>query len=93
MLFAVSVAVIVTVSIQWVGIMIINSLLVLPAATARNLSTNVRQYHLFSVVIAVTSGIIGLIFSYYWDTASGATIVLIAALCYLASILKKHVYG
>ncbi|ATW27654.1 metal ABC transporter permease [Candidatus Formimonas warabiya] len=93
MLFAVMLAVIVTISIQWVGIMIINSLLVLPAAAARNLSGNMRQYHFFSVAIAVASGIIGLILSYYWDTASGATIVLVTACCYLASILKKHVYG
>ncbi|MEL7568701.1 MAG: metal ABC transporter permease [Dehalobacterium sp.] len=93
MAFTVSLAVIVTISIQWVGIMIINSLLVLPAAASRNFSANIRQYHLVAVLISLISGVIGLILSYYWDTATGATIVLVAASLYLASLLKKHVYG
>lgn len=93
MAFTVSLAVIVTISIQWVGIMIINSLLVLPAAAARNFSVNIRQYHFLTVLISLVSGIIGLILSYYWDTATGATIVLVAASLYLVSLLKKHVYG
>lgn len=93
MAFTVSLAVIVTVSIQWVGIMIINSLLVLPAAASRNFAANIRQYHFLSVIIAFGSGITGLILSYYWNTASGATIVLVAAVLYLASFIKKQVYG
>jgi len=93
MAFTVSLAVIVTISIQWVGIMIINSLLVLPAAASRNFSANIRQYHLLTVLISLFSGIIGLILSYHWDTATGATIVLVAASLYLVSLLKKHVYG
>jgi zinc transport system permease protein len=45
-------AIIVTISIQWVGLLIINSLLILPAAAARNISRDMRQYHFFSVSIA-----------------------------------------
>lgn len=91
--FVVALAVIVTISIQWVGIMIINSLLILPAAASRNFSANVRQYHFLAVIISVISGISGLILSYYLDTATGATIVLAAAFLYLLSLLKKQVYG
>ncbi len=78
--FAVALAVVVAISIQWVGLLIINSMLVLPAAAARNITVNVRQYHFFSVLFAVFSGVTGLIFSYYWNTATGATIVLVAAI-------------
>lgn len=93
MAFVLALAVIVTISIQWVGIMIINSLLVLPAAASRNFSANARQYHFWAVIISLVSGIAGLILSFYWDTATGATIVLVAAFLYLVSLLKKHVYG
>lgn len=85
--FAALIAVVVTVSIQWVGILIINSLLVLPAAAARNLALNVRQYCGISLTISLVSGLSGLILSYYWSTAAGATIVLVAAVLYFASLL------
>lgn len=78
-LFTVAIAVVVTITIQWVGLLIINSLLVLPAAASRNITQNVRQYHAVSVGVAMFSGIAGLIASYYWNTTTGATIVLIAA--------------
>ena len=42
-IFASVVAVVVAISIQWVGILIINSLLVLPAASARNITSSVKE--------------------------------------------------
>lgn len=79
-LFTILVAVIVTISIQWVGILVISSMMILPAASARNISNNVRQYHIYSVLIAVVSGILGLFISYNFGCATGATIVLISSL-------------
>lgn len=87
--FSIIVALVVTVSIQWVGILIINSLLVLPAAAARNIAVNMRQYHLITLFIAVISGLSGLISSYYWGTASGATIVLCASVLFILSLFGK----
>ncbi|MGE5454937.1 MAG: metal ABC transporter permease [Methylocystaceae bacterium] len=86
-LFAVLLAIVVTVSIKWVGILIINALLVLPAAAARNLANNTRSYHGYSFVIALVAGVTGLILSYYWDTATGATIVLVMAVGYFITLL------
>ncbi len=88
-LFCIITAVVVTISIQLVGILIINSLLILPAAASRNISKNMLQYHVISVVITLVSGISGLVASYYWCTASGATIVLFAALIFLGTLLVK----
>ena len=91
LIFTSLIAVIVAVSIRWVGLLIINSLLVLPAAAARNVARNMRQYSVISVVIAFISSISGLLISYYVDTASGATIVLIAALFFaLTFVFKKR---
>ncbi|NQS75934.1 MAG: metal ABC transporter permease [Peptococcaceae bacterium] len=88
-LFCIVIAVIVTISIQWVGILVINSFLILPAAAARNVSINMRNYHTISVTITIFSGIIGLLLSYYWSTATGATIALVAALFYLITLPLK----
>ena len=78
-LFASLLAVVVAISIQWVGILIINSLLVLPAAAARNIAANVKQYHAVSIGTAMFSGITGLILAYYFNMAAGASIVVVAS--------------
>ena len=79
-IFTILVAIIVTISIQWVGILVISSMMILPAASARNISNNIREYHIYSISIAVISGILGLFLSYHFGCATGATIVLISSL-------------
>ena len=81
-LFTVAIAVVVTLSISSVGLLILNSLLVLPAASARNISRNLRQYHGFSVLFALVAGIAGLTISYYWGASAGAAISLCLALIF-----------
>ena len=89
-IFTCTIAVIVTITIRWVGLLIINSLLVLPAAAARNISKNVRQYHLLSVLIAIFSGITGLIISYYLNTVTGATIVLVSSAIFFITLIVRR---
>ena len=88
-MFAALLAVVVAVSIQWVGILIINALLVLPGAAARNLARSVKEYHLFSVMIALLSGMIGLFSAYYLVIASGAAIVASAAVIFFFSLAVR----
>ena len=88
-LFASLLAVVVSISIQWVGILIINALLVLPAAAARNVTNNVKQYHAVSVCIAMLTGFSGLILAYYFNMAAGATIVVLASLVFFITLFLK----
>lgn len=86
-LFAVLVALIVMLSIKWVGILIINALLILPAASSRNISENMREYHLFSIIFSLFSGILGLVVSYYTNVATGPMIVIIASVIYFSTLI------
>jgi zinc transport system permease protein len=81
-LFTVAIAVVVTLGISSVGLLILNSLLVLPAASARNISRNLKQYHGFSVLFALAAGIGGLVVSYYLGCSAGAAISLILAVIF-----------
>ena len=90
-IFVVLIAVIVMLSIKWVGILIINALLILPAAASRNLAANMREYHLFSVLFSVFSGILGLILSYYFDMAAGPMIVVVASLLFFVTLAVRPV--
>ena len=88
-LFSMAIAVVVTVSMTWIGLMVINSLLVLPAASARNVARNMGQYHLISLLGAILSGIAGLMTSYYIGASAGASITLYLALWFLITFIGR----
>lgn len=84
-IFTAAIAVVVTLSISSVGLLILNSLLVLPGAAARNVARDLKQYHLFSVSFALISGISGLVVSYYWGASAGASISLSLAILFAST--------
>jgi len=89
--FTTTIAVVVTLTLSSVGLLILNSLLVLPGAAARNVSRNLRQYHSFSVLFALLAGIIGLTLSYYLGSSTGAAISLTLALIFAVSFCFRKV--
>ena len=90
-LFTVAIALVVTLSISSVGLLILNSLLVLPGASARNVAKNLKQYHLFSILFALVSGLAGLTVSYYIGASAGASISLILALIFSVTFAFRKV--
>lgn len=80
--FIILIAVVVMLCIKWVGVLLINALLILPAASSRNISKNMREYHMWSIIFSIVSGILGLILSYYYKLATGSTIVIIASIIF-----------
>ncbi len=91
-LFSVLVALVVILSIRWVGLLIINSLFILPAASARMVSDSLRDYYSRSVLISLVSGIAGLIISFYTGSACGASIVLCSAGIYILFVVFKPLF-
>ena len=87
--FTAAIAIVVTLAISWVGLLILNSLLVLPGAASRNIAKNLKQYHSFSVLIALIAGIAGLCISYYLGASAGAAISLVLALFFVVSFLIR----
>ena len=85
-LFTAAIAVVVTITMTWVGLLVINALLVLPGAAARNVARNLPQYVLGGVVC----GIGGLMVSYYLGTSTGASITLLLALWFFLTLLLKR---
>ncbi len=92
-IFTTFIAVVVTLSISWVGLLILNSLLVLPGAAARNLAKNLGQYHLLSVLFALLAGISGLVISYFLGASAGASISLVLAVIFAVSFVFRKVRG
>lgn len=84
--FTILVAVAVMMSIRWVGVMLINSLLILPAAASRNVARNAAWYMRLSVIFSIVCGVAGLVLSYYLNTSAGAAVVLCAAAVYFITL-------
>lgn len=90
-IFVCLVAIAVMLSIRWVGVLLINALLILPAAAGRNVSKTAPQHALFSVIFSLLSGIIGLIAAFYLGSSVGAAVVLCAAVFYALSLIARRI--
>jgi ABC-type Mn2+/Zn2+ transport system permease subunit len=88
MLFLI-IAIVITVSLKIIGIILVTSLLIVPAASAKNLASSMKHLFIFSCLFGVISGIVGLIVSIYLNTSSGPTIVLVSIGIFFLTILKR----
>lgn len=91
-LFAAILALVVMFAVRAVGVLLVTALLITPAATARNLARNIRGLFWWSIAVSVFAGVSGLLLSaqHWLATASGATVILIACICFGLSCLAAR---
>ncbi|MCW8827709.1 MAG: zinc ABC transporter permease subunit ZnuB [Gammaproteobacteria bacterium] len=90
LLFMLLIALVIATAMKVVGILLITSLLIIPAATARHFARTPEQMALLAAVIgmlAVTGGLFG---SFQWDLPAGPAIVVTAALLFFLSQLQRR---
>lgn len=88
-LFVVLLAVVVMLAIRWVGLLLINAMLILPAAAARNVARSLRSYQTLSLVFGLFAGWVGLLLSYYNGVATGPTIILVMAALFFGTLALR----
>jgi zinc transport system permease protein len=85
--------IVVAVSLQIIGLLLITAMLIIPAATSRRLSRSPKQMALFATFIGIFSVILGIFLSVEVDAPSGPSIVIVSAtlffLSYLFGLIKK----
>jgi zinc transport system permease protein len=86
-LLVVLAAITVALSMRIVGVLLIGALMVIPVITAIQFSRGFRATILLSIAISLMSVVVGLFTSYYFSLASGGTIVVVALLLFLLSIV------
>jgi len=84
-------AIAVVLSMRVVGILLVSSLIVIPASIALPLCRSFRQALLASIAISVASVIAGLFLAYYFDLAAGGAIVLVLAAAFVAMLAYKKI--
>ena len=80
-------AIVVAVGIKVVGVLLIISMLIIPAASARSLVSTPEKMALFASVIGVLSAVLGLNASYVFDTPTGPTIVCVASIIFIITLV------
>lgn len=77
-------------SMKFVGALIITSLLIIPAATARRFSRTPESMAITAVIISMLAVSMGLALSAFYNTAAGPSVVICASFLFLLSLLKKE---
>lgn len=74
-------------SMKFVGALIITSLLIIPAATARFYAKTPEQMAFIAIGVGIISVLGGLLLSAYYDTPTGPSVVITNALLFISSLL------
>lgn len=85
-LFVIMVAATVIISTKVLGIILVSALIVIPAASSKNISTNFTQMVVFSIIFGFLSSLLGLFLSYILNLASGATIIMVSAAIFFITL-------
>jgi len=99
LVFMVLMAIIIAISMKIVGVLLITALLIIPAATARRISSSPEQMAVLAAFVGVLAVVGGLFGSLQWDTPSGPSIVVMAMVLFiltltpLAKLLKLRKEG
>lgn len=90
-LFSLILAGTIVVCMQVLGVTLIAAAIVIPPVTARLLTDNFSRLMILSVAIGASCGLVGMYASYYVDVSSGANIVLVAAIAFMAAMAYSGV--
>ena len=86
MVLAVMTAVTVTIAMRVVGLLLVSALMIIPVATAQQLSKSFTGTRIMASVIGGTAAVSGVITSFYLDLAPGALIVVLVIFLFIFSI-------
>ena len=87
-IFTILLAALIAISIKMIGVLLITGLLIIPTAMARNLSDNPRQMVILSIIGCLLSVLIGLYASFEINTSSGPSIVVVALILFILSLMR-----
>ena len=87
-IFTILLAALIAISIKMIGVLLITGLLIIPTAMARNLSDNPRQMVILSIIGGLLSVLIGLYASFEINTSSGPSIVVVALILFILSLMR-----
>src|SRR3989344_5232070 len=89
-IYLLSIAAIVALGVKIIGALLVGALLIVPAAAARNLSKNLKEYYLLSIVFGAISCFLGILLFQLIGLSAGPLIILASTVFFLISLIFKR---
>ncbi|MQA88216.1 MAG: metal ABC transporter permease [Streptosporangiales bacterium] len=91
LLIAVTAAVTIVIAMRVVGLLLVSALMVVPVATAQQLTRSFRATILLAMAIGAGASVGGLVGAFYVDVAPGAAIVVLALAVFIVAVALGRV--
>jgi len=89
-IYLLSIAAIVAIGVKIIGALLVGALLIVPAAAARNLSRNLREYYLGSILLGAAAAFLGILLFKFTGFPAGPLIILVSTVFFLISLVFKR---
>lgn len=90
LIYLLAIAVIVALGVKVVGSLLIGALVIVPAATSRNISQSMRQYVFWSIILGIISCVLGILLFKVTSFPVGPLIILVSIFLFFISLLLKY---
>jgi len=91
LIYLLAVGIIVALGVKFVGTLLMGALVIVPAASAKNISGSMNNYYLLSVIFGITSAVIGVLTANLYHLPSGPTVVLTSIFIFILTYLAKKI--
>jgi len=88
-LFLILFALVVAIGIKFAGVLLMGALIIIPAATAKNLAHSMASYQLISIILGVAGILAGILGYHYFGLALAPFTIIFEAVIFFISILLK----
>ncbi len=85
LIYLLLVSLVVALGVKFLGTLLTGAMVIIPAVTAKNISRNIKSFHIFSILFGIVSSTIGILIAKYFGISSGPAVVLTAVVLFIAS--------
>lgn len=89
LIYLLLVGLVVALGVKFLGTLLTGAMVIIPAASAKNVANNIKDFHFFSILFGVISSLVGIIIAKYFGISSGAVVVLTAVVIFVISYVFK----
>lgn len=93
LLYLLLVSLVVALGVKFLGTLLTGAMVIIPAATAKNIAKNIKSFQSLSIALGVFSSVVGILVAKYFDISSGPAVVLVAVALFVLSFVFKRKFS
>lgn len=85
LIYLLLVALVVAMGVKFLGTLLTGAMVIIPAATAKNIAKSIKSFHILSVILGVASAVLGILVAQYFGISSGPAVTLTSIILFAGS--------